>query len=210
MKALLGLLLALMAMAGIRARPQNPFDSLSLGAMSLAGNIAEAVQSGAALSRNMEIDNPLMSLRSKTAVGYGDAMRQPSGSDSSDEEDRRRRRSLPSLVHRTKRAPCFWKMSSMATTAASADDDVEARRRRAARKRAANNASRSRVSPKTSGKKKLQRRRRQAESQNPLNPEAALGLGDRIKSMWLSFVDNVTDVVQQMRQKITESASATG
>lgn len=211
------LLLALTLGGRTMARPQNPFESLSLGAMSLAGNIAEAVQSGAALSRSMDIDNPLMSLHSKTAVGYGDAMRPPSASDSSEEDRRRRRRrrSLPNLLRRSRREPCFWKMG-MATTMASGDDDVEARRRQA-RKRAANNASRSRVSSKTSGKKKLHRRRRQAPSSSSSSSmpgqgseSGVLGLSDRIKGMWFSFMDNVTDVVQQVRQKISESASSAG
>ncbi|XP_016986631.1 uncharacterized protein LOC108049813 [Drosophila rhopaloa] len=220
----LGLLLMALALARIAARPApqgNPLESLGMSAMSLAGSLAEAVQSGGALTRDLNLDNPLMSLHSKTALGYGDAMRPPSAGDSSEEDRRRRRRrrrrrSIPASLHRHKRAPC-WKMGSAATTAAPADDEVEARRRRA-QKRAANNASRSRVSPKTSGKtKKLQRRRRQAPS--PAIPESGspmagsgdpLGLGDRIKAMWLSFVDNVTDVVQQVRQKVSESASSAG
>ncbi|XP_017002463.1 uncharacterized protein [Drosophila takahashii] len=206
----LPILLVALSLAGIAARPraQNPFENLSLGAMSLAGNIAEAVQSGAALNRDLNIDNPLLSLQSKTSLGYGDAIR-PMAPDSSEEDRRRRKRRH---LHRHKRAPCFWKMGTAATTAASADDDVEARRRRAAaRKRAANNASRSRLSPKTTGKKKLQRRRRQTDQgQMPANANGTdpLGLGDRMKAMWLSFVDNVTDVVQQVRQKISESANA--
>lgn len=209
----LALLLVVAGLAMIAARPgpQNPLESLGMGAMSLAGNIAEAVQSGAAISRDVDIDNPLMSVHSKTAVGYGDAIR-PIATDSS-EEDRRRKRRRRSQ-HRLKRAPCFWKMSAAATTAASADDDVEARRRRA-QKRAANNASRSRVSPKTTGKKnkKLVRRRRQEEkgmevTQN-MDGADPLGLGTRIKAMWLSFVNNVADVVQQVRQKITETANST-
>ncbi|XP_017107173.2 uncharacterized protein [Drosophila bipectinata] len=194
---------------GVMAKPraQNPLENLGMTAMNLAGNIAEAIQSGAAINRDINFDNPLMSVHSKTAVGYGDAMRPPSA-DSSEEEDRRKRRSLL----RAKRAPCFWKMTM--TTAASSDDDVEARRKRA-RKRAANNASRSRVSPKTSSKKKFYRERRQAETdQMPAGTMAgsqAPGLGDRIKGMWLSFVDNVTEVVQQMREKISSAAnSATG
>ncbi|XP_043658962.1 uncharacterized protein LOC122623717 [Drosophila teissieri] len=213
----LALLLVAVSLARIAARPaaQNPFESLGMGAMALAGNIAEAVQSGAAIQRDLNIDNPLMSVHSKTAVGYGDAMR-PMAADSS-EEDRRRKRRRRSL-RRLKRAPCFWKMGSAATTAASADDDdVEARRRRA-QKRAANNASRSRVSPKSSSgkKKKLVRRRRQeAEAEGvEVTPDMGgtdpLGLGTRIKAMWLSFVDNVTDVMQQVRQKISETANTTG
>ncbi|XP_039499639.1 uncharacterized protein LOC120456722 [Drosophila santomea] len=209
----LALLLVAVSLARIAARPgaQNPLESLGMGAMALAGNIAEAVQSGAAISRDLNIDNPLMSMHSKTAVGYGDAIR-PIAADSS-EEDRRRKRRRRSL-HRHKRAPCFWKMGSAATTAASADDDVEARRRRA-QKRAANNASRSRVSPKSSGKKKmLVRRRRQAAEGMEVTPDMdgmdPLGLGTRIKAMWLSFVDNVTDVMQQVRQKISETTNSTG
>jgi len=104
-------------------------------------------------------------------------------------------------------------MGTAATTAAPADDDVEARRKRA-RKRAANNATRSRVSPKTTGKKKFQRRRRQTPTDQNMTPNMGgtdpLALGDRIKTMWLSFVDNVTDVVQQVRQKISDTASSTG
>lgn len=195
--------------AGIVAKPraQNPLENLGMTAMNLAGNIAEAIQSGAAINRDINFDNPLMSVHSKTAVGYGDAMRPPS--EDSSEEDRRKRRSL----RRSKRAPCFWKMT-MTTAASSGDDDVEARRKRA-RKRAANNASRSRVSPKTSSKKKFHRERRQVEmDQMPPGAMAgsqAPGLGDRIKGMWLSFVDNVTEVVQQMREKISSAASsATG
>ncbi|XP_037726758.1 uncharacterized protein LOC119557847 [Drosophila subpulchrella] len=209
----LGILLVALSLAQIAARPepQNPFESLSLGAMSLAGNIAEAVQSGAAMNKDLNIDNPLVSVHSKTAVGYGDAIR-PMAPDSSEENRRRRRRRRRSLL-RHKRAPCFWKMGTAATTAASADDDVEARRKRA-RKRAANNASRSRVSPKTTGKKKIQRRRRQAPTDLEMAPNMGgtdpLALGDRIKTMWLSFVDNVTDVVQQVRQKISDTASSTG
>ncbi|EDV46589.1 uncharacterized protein LOC6550133 [Drosophila erecta] len=209
----LALLLVAVSLARIAARPgpQNPLESLGIGAMSLAGNIAEAVQSGAAMSRDLDIDNPLMSVHSKTSVGYGDAIR-PIAADSS-EEDRRRKRRRRSL-HRLKRAPCFWKMGGAATTMASADDDVEARRRRA-QKRAANNASRSRVSPKTSGKKKkLVRRRRQAETGMEAAPNMdavdPLGLGPKIKAMWLSFVDNVTDVVQQVRQRISDTANASG
>ncbi|XP_036675973.2 uncharacterized protein [Drosophila suzukii] len=208
----LGVLLVALSLARIAARPepQNPFESLSLGAMSVAGNIAEVVQSGAAINKDLNIDNPLMSVHSKTAVGYGDAIR-PMAADSS-EEDRRRRRRRRSL-HRHKRAPCFWKMGTAATTAAPADDDVEARRKRA-RKRAANNATRSRVSPKTTGKKKFQRRRRQAPMDQNMTPNMGgtdpLALGERIKTMWLSFVDNVTDVVQQVRQKISDTASSTG
>ncbi|XP_033171698.1 uncharacterized protein LOC117148434 [Drosophila mauritiana] len=210
----LALLLVIVGLAMIAARPgpQNPLESLGMGAMTLAGNIAETVQSGAAISRDLNIDNPLMSVHSKTAVGYGDAIR-PIAADSS-EEDRRRKRRRRSL-HRLKRAPCFWKMGAAATTMASADDDVEARRRRA-QKRAANNASRSRVSPKSTGKKKkkLVRRRRQEETGMEVTPNMGgadpLGLGTRIKAMWLSFVDNVTDVVQQVRQRITETANSTG
>lgn len=195
---------SILAGIGAKPKPQNPLENLGMTAMNLAGNIAEAIQSGAAISRDINFDNPLMSVHSKTAVGYGDAMRPPSADDSS-EEDRRKRRSL----RRAKRAPCFWKMTM--TTAASSDDDVEARRKRA-RKRAANNASRSRVSPKTSSKKKFRRERRQAESdQMPPGAMAgsqAMGLGDRIKGMWLSFVDNVTEVVQQVREKITSAANS--
>ncbi|XP_017074330.1 uncharacterized protein LOC108110003 [Drosophila eugracilis] len=206
----LGVLLLALCLARIAARPgpQNPFESLSLGAMSLAGNIAEVIQGGGAINRDLDIGNPLLSMKSKTSMGYGDAIR-PIAADSS-EEDRRRRRRRRSL-HRHRRAPCFWKMGSAATTASSADDEVEARRRRA-RKRAANNASRSRVSPKTSTKKKLQRRRRQTPPGTEMAPNMGgpdtMGIGDRIKSMWMAFVNNVTDVVQQVRQKISESAGA--
>ncbi|XP_023035005.1 uncharacterized protein LOC111519291 [Drosophila willistoni] len=189
------------------SRPQNsnPFEQLSLGAMNIAGNIAEAFQSGAAINRSMNFDNPLMSVHSKTVVGFGDAMRSPSDDDDSSEERRRRRRRRRHLnLHRVKREPCFWKMTATTTQSSADDDDVDARRRRAL-KRAANNASRSRVNSKT--KKKLHRRRRQA------TPEAggqqSIGLGDRIKGMWLSFVDNVVDVVQQVRQKISSTAGQT-
>ncbi|KAI8034572.1 hypothetical protein M5D96_012625 [Drosophila gunungcola] len=145
-----------------------------MGAMNLAGTLAEAVQGGGALTRDLDFDNPLMSVHSKTALGYGDAMRPHAAGDSSEEEDRRRRkRTNPD------------------------DGEVEARRRRAQR-RAANNASRSRVTP---GNKKLQRRRRQTPM-GTIPPGTGSGdasaLGDRMRTMWLAFVDNVTEVVQQI------------
>ncbi|XP_017156703.1 uncharacterized protein LOC108165146 [Drosophila miranda] len=194
-------------------RPQSPFDNLALGAMNVAANIAEAVQGGAAINRDLNFDNPLMTVHSKTAAGFGDAMRQPSGGDSSESEERRRRRKRRSLrrTKRIKRAPCHWKMSM--TTEAAGDDEVEARKKRA-RKRAANNASRSRITlkkiTKKSTKKKLLRRRRQMPSEGAGGgqQQAAATLGDRLKVMWLSLVDNVTDVVQQMRQKISSAAGA--
>ncbi|XP_017042156.1 uncharacterized protein LOC108088721 [Drosophila ficusphila] len=220
---LVALLVALF-LAGISARPKadNPLESLGMSAMNLAGNLAEAIQSGGALTRDLNLDNPLMSVHSKTALGYGDAMRPPSGADSSEEDRRRKRRRRRRRsgrsgrsLHRHRRAPCFWKMGGAATTAATGgDDEVEARRRRA-QKRATNNASRSRVSPKTSGKKSLQRRRRRqaptdTEIMQNSNGKDPLGLGDRIKGMWLAFVDNVSEVVQQVRQKISDSATQTG
>ncbi|XP_017113413.1 uncharacterized protein LOC108136606 [Drosophila elegans] len=208
----LRLLLMAFGLAMIAARPgpqQNPLESLSLGAMNLAGNLAEAVQGGGALTRNLDFDNPLMSVHSKTALGYGDAMRPHAAGDSSEEEDRRRRkRSSPHRLHRRRRAPCFMmRGGSPATTANPDDGEVEARRRRAQR-RAANNASRSRVTP---GSKKLHRRRRQTPmGTTPPGTGSGDALGDRMRTMWLTFVDNVTEVVQQVRQKISDSANSTG
>ncbi|XP_034668294.1 uncharacterized protein LOC117901589 [Drosophila subobscura] len=194
---------------------QNPFENLALGAMNVAANVAEAVQGGAAINRDLNIDNPLMSVHSKTAAGFGDAMRPPSGADSSESEsaERRRRRRRRSLqrTKRLRRAPCHW-MMSMATETPG-EDEVEARKKRA-RKRAANNAARSRITPKKGGKKKLLRRRRQqpmeGQQQQQQQQQAAGNLGDRIKGMWLSFVDGVTDVVQQVRQKMSSAAGAAG
>ncbi|XP_052855733.1 uncharacterized protein LOC128264341 [Drosophila gunungcola] len=212
----LRLFLMAFGLARIAARPgpqQNPLESLSMGAMNLAGTLAEAVQGGGALTRDLDFDNPLMSVHSKTALGYGDAMRPHAAGDSSEEEDRRRRkRSSPHRLHRRRRAPCYMMRGgggSTATTANPDDGEVEARRRRAQR-RAANNASRSRVTP---GNKKLQRRRRQTPM-GTIPPGTGSGdasaLGDRMRTMWLAFVDNVTEVVQQVRQKISDSANSTG
>ncbi|XP_022233692.2 uncharacterized protein LOC111081843 [Drosophila obscura] len=215
---LIGLLLVGLGLSLARARPQNPLENLALGAMNVAANVAEAVQGGAAINRDFNVDNPLMSVHSKTAAGFGDAMRPPSGGDSSESEERRRRRRRRSLQQaqrsqrsqRIKRAPCHWKMTM--PTEPAGEDEVEARKKRA-RKRAANNASRSRITPKKSTKKKkLLRRRRQQPSQQAgggqQQQQAAASLGDRLKGMWLTLVDNVADAVQQMQKKITSAAGA--
>ncbi|XP_017872600.1 PREDICTED: uncharacterized protein LOC108620211 [Drosophila arizonae] len=203
-----------------RAHPQNPFEKIAVGALGVGSQIMNSLQEGAKASQQLNFDNALMAVHSKTDVGYGDAMRgNVDDSDSSESDERRRRRrrrrSANSLLsrhlalHRHKRSPC---MMMGATT--ESPDEVEARRRRA-RKRAANNASRTRINKSSSKKKKLleaaERRRRQApqqdQQQGQLGPQQGPSLGERVKYFWLSIVDNVADAVQQMRQRIKGAAA---
>ncbi|XP_017850828.1 uncharacterized protein LOC108605571 [Drosophila busckii] len=180
---------------------QNPIEQMASSALNIGNQLLNQMQEGAAIKPQLSFETPLMAVRSKSAVGHGDAMRLPrDDSEDSDSESAERRR------RRRKRAPCMKKM--MGATTEAAEDDVEARRRRAARKRAANNSSRSRVT-----KKKLlllhRRRRQLMPEQTAQQPAQQLaGIGERFKGMWLAFVDNVMDVVQQMHQKMKGTAES--
>ncbi|KAL7743551.1 hypothetical protein ACLKA6_013357 [Drosophila palustris] len=189
------------------ARTSNPLEQLALGALSVGGQIMNTMQDGNKATNQLSFDTPLMKIHSKTDIGHGNAMLRPSPDDSdsdSEESDERRRRR-----RRRKRSPCFNKMPTESA------DDVEARRKAAAAKsRAANNAARSRIirtmdkqqTKKT--KKKLHRRRRQATGQQQgQQGQQGPNLGDRVKGLWLSFVDNVFDAMQQMRQQIKGAAA---
>lgn len=208
------MLLLLLGHCWGRAQPQNPFEKIAVGALGVGSQIMNSLQEGAKASQQLNFDNGLMAVHSKTDVGYGDAMRgnaDDSDSSESDEKRRRRRRRHSQLsrhlaLHRHKRSPC---MMMGATT--ESPDEVEARRRRA-RKRAANNASRTRINKSSGKKKKLleaaERRRRQApQQQQQLGPQQGPSLGERVKYFWLSIVDNMADAVQQMRQRIKGAAA---
>ncbi|XP_023176363.1 uncharacterized protein LOC111603121 [Drosophila hydei] len=222
LKLQLMLLLSLLAgSARSRASPQNPLEKIAAGALSVGSQVMNTMQEGAMATQQLNFDNGLMAVRSKTDMGYGDAMRgnaDDSDSSESDEKRRRRRRSSHSIsylnsrlsrhqiLHRIKRTPC--KMMGATTES---PDDVEARKRRA-RKRAANNASRTRINKSNSKKKKLavERRRRQApqqDQQGQMGPQQRPTLGERVKYFWLSFVDNVADAVQQLHQRMKGAAA---
>lgn len=211
------------------ARPENPLEKLAVGALSVGTGIMSSLQEGALATQQMNFDGGLVAVRSKTAMGYGDAMRVDSGedSDSSESDERRRRRrntnstsssssyrnssrsfSLHRALHRLKRSPCGMKMGATTESA----DDVEARKNRARKRAANNNASRTRIS-KTSTKKKLiesrRRRRRQATQQQ--QQQLGAGLGEQVKGLFLAFIDNMADMVQQVRQQVKgATAQATG
>ncbi|XP_030379141.1 uncharacterized protein LOC115627560 [Scaptodrosophila lebanonensis] len=206
------LVLLLMLMQGqLGALAQNPIEQMALGAMSVAGNIAETIQSGAAIDRQIGFENPFMSVRSKTAVGYGQAIRPRGADDSSDESDGRRRkreapmeRQLLPHLHRTRRAPCMWSMMGQQKTD-EAEDDVEARKRRAAARRATNNAQRTRKVRKKKHIQSQRRRRQVPEQQQMLGDQFGQqppSFGQRLQGMWVSFMDSVTDVIQQIRNKV--------
>ncbi|XP_064538580.1 uncharacterized protein LOC135428466 [Drosophila montana] len=234
MMMLLLLLLGLLTgSAWSRASPQNPLDKLAAGALSVGTGIMGSLQEGAMATHQMNFDGGLVAVRSKTAMGYGDAMRPDSGedSDSSESDERRRRRrrrrntnstssdggsyrnssrsfSLHQALHRLKRSPCGMNMGATTESA----DDVEARKSRARKRAANNNASRTRIR-KTSTKKKLlesrRRRRRQAAQQQ--QQQLGAGLGEQVKGLFLSFMDNMADMVQQVRQQVKGAAAqATG
>ncbi|XP_034118491.1 uncharacterized protein LOC117577701 [Drosophila albomicans] len=196
----------------------NPLEQIALGALSVSEQLMNTMQDGNKVTKEFNVDTPLIKWHSKTDLGHGDAMRNAgddSDSDESDERRRRRRRKRSHhdhLVspHRGKRSPCF-KMMTAATTESA--DDVEARRRAAAqRKRAANNASRSRIIRRISKnkKKKLHRSRRQledfAEQQTPQQQQRP-SLGERFRGLWLSLVDNVVDAMQQVRDRLKNAAA---
>lgn len=205
---LLGLLCVLL---GTQGDASNPFEQLATGALSMGSQLLDRLQDGQMVQPQMNFDTPLLAVHSKSQLGFGNAMRRKGNDDdddSSSSEERRKRRSvMHNHAHRRgKRAPCFKMMSSATTTEAS--DDVEARKKRAQKRAAANNAARSRIVKKTKKKKKLhtrrRRRRRQAQEQaERLGPT----VGDRIKGLWLAFVDNVVDMAQQMREKIRATAA---
>lgn len=207
---LLGLLCVLL---GTQGDASNPFEQLATGALSMGSQLLDRLQDGQMVQPQMNFDTPLLAVHSKSQLGFGNAMRRKGDDDdddSSSSEERRKRRSVVHnhAHHRGKRAPCFKMMSSATTTEAS--DDVEARKKRAQKRAAANNAARSRIVKKTKKKKKLhtrrRRRRRQAQEQaERLGPT----VGDRIKGLWLAFVDNVVDMAQQMREKIRATAAQT-
>ncbi|EDW58129.1 uncharacterized protein [Drosophila virilis] len=228
---LLLLLGLLTGSAWSRASPENPLEKLAVGALSAGTGIMSSLQEGALATQQMNFNGGLVAVRSKTAMGYGDAMRPDSGedSDSSESDERRRRRrrntnststsnssyrnssrsfSLHQALHRLKRSPCGMKMGATTESA----DDVEARKKRARKRAANNNASRTRIS-KTSTKKKLlesrRRRRRQATQQQ--QQQLGAGLGEQVKGLFLSFIDNMADMVQQVRQQVKgATAQATG
>ncbi|XP_001990959.2 uncharacterized protein LOC6564524 [Drosophila grimshawi] len=211
----------LMGRAWSRVTAQNPFEQLAVGALSVGGQIMNSLQEGALATQQMNFDTGLVAMRSKTAMGYGDAMRPVNDDDSSESDERRRRRrrrrsmdgnnsiiSLHQALHRIRRSPCNWKQMMGATTEMT-DDDIEARRRRA-RKRAANNASKTRVTKsKTKTKKKLleTRRRRRQALESPQQESVGANLGERVKGFFLSFMGNVGDMMQQMGQKIKGTAA---
>lgn len=213
--ALLGLLLV----SWTRGDTANPFEQFATGALNMGGQLLDTLQDGRMAAPQLNFDTPLLSVHSKSQLGFGNAMRRQGDDASSSESDerrkRRRRRSLAHnnhrLLHRKRRAPCF-KMMTSATTEAS--DDVEARKKRAKKRAAANNAARSRIVRKVMKKKKLhemqprRRRRRQAEDQGQgQGQKLGPSLGDRVKGLWMSFLDNVLDVAQQMRERIKAAAA---
>lgn len=221
--ALLGLLLV----SWTRGNTANPFEQFATGALNMGGQLLDTLQDGRMAAPQLNFDTPLLSVHSKSQLGFGNAMRRQGDDSSSSESDerrkrrrRRRRRSSGSsslglnnhrLLHRKRRAPCF-KMMTSATTEAS--DDVEARKKRAKKRAAANNAARSRIVRKVMKKKKLhemqprRRRRRQAEEQGlGQGQKQGPSLGDRVKGLWMSFLDNVLDVAQQMRERIKAAAA---
>lgn len=191
----------------------NPFEQLATGALSMGNQLLNRLQDGQMVQPQMNFDTPLLAVHSKSQLGFGNAMKRKGQSDDDDDssssEERRRRRSLSHAHHRGKRAPCFKMMSSATTTEAS--DDVEARKKRAQKRAAANNAARSRIVKKVKNKKKKlhSRRRRQALAQAQDQQKLGPTVGDRIKGLWLAFVDNVVDMAQQMRDKVKAAAAQT-
>lgn len=222
MQLRLALLLGLLLVSWTRGDTANPFEQFATGALSVGGQLLDTLQDGRMAAPQLNFDTPLLSLHSKSQLGFGNAMRRQSDDSSSESDERRRRRrrrrssSLAHanhrLLHRQRRAPCF-KMMTSGTTEAS--DDVEARKKRAKKRAAANNAARSRIVKKVMKKKKLhemqpqrRRRRRQAEEQGlGQGQKQGPSLGDRVKGLWMSFMDNVLDVAQQMRERIKAAAA---
>lgn len=217
--------LGLLLVCRTRADSANPFEQLAAGALNVGGQLLNRLQDGNMVTPQMNFDTPLLAMYSKSQVGFGNAMRRQSDDSSSSESDerrkrrrrrRRRRRSVSRanhrLLHRKRRAPCFKMMNSDNTESS---DDVEARKKRAKKRAAANNAARSRIVKKVMKKKKKlhemqqlrARRRRQANDQEQGQQKLGPSVGDRVKGLWMSFVDNVFDMAQQMRERIKAAAA---